>query len=66
MRWIALLSPVLLTACMDRGVSGDQMTLCERSPACSAHPLPAGQNGIEWTPQGGAVNAGKPAATVKR
>ena len=64
MRWTARLPLILLTACLDRGAS-DKVTLCERSPFCSAHPLPDGQNGIEWTTQGGARNAGAPAATVK-
>jgi hypothetical protein len=48
MRRIALLPFALLSACTNApGVSGDKVTLCERSPLCSAHPLPDGQNGVE-------------------
>jgi len=44
--------------------SADKVTLCERDPLCSAHPLPDGRNGIEGAPQGGAKNAGQPARKI--
>ncbi len=30
----------------------DTALLCARDAACSAHPLPSGQNGVAWSPQG--------------
>lgn len=50
MRWISLLPLALLASCNGPGVSGDKVTLCERNPLCASHPLPDGQNGVEWTP----------------
>jgi hypothetical protein len=64
MRWIALFPLALLIACTNGpGVSGDQVTLCERSPPCSAHPLPDGQNGVEWTPTTSPARGSNPVST---
>ena len=62
MRWTVLLPFALLAACNGPGVSGDRITLCERSPLCSAHPLPDGRNGIEWTPATSPARGSNPAS----
>lgn len=62
-RRIALVPALLLAACTGPGVSGDKVTLCERSPLCSSHPLPDGQNGVEWTPATSPARGSNPVST---